>query len=337
MKAICLRAPKDIVIKEVQYPKRKQDEVLVKVKSVGICGSDVAAYKGVNPLVTYPRIVGHEIAGELLEIPEGEKNLKIGDRIIIEPYKYCGKCYPCSINRTNCCENLKVLGVHVDGGFTEYFSHDRKLVHKIPKNIPWEQSPMIEPLVIALHSLNRIKLKEGEYVVITGSGPIGILIAQATIYKGAIPILIDLVKERLHLATKLGVNYICNLKEKDPVDMVKDITKGRMAEAVIEASGSSLAIRSSIDYVSYTGRIAFVGWPKEETLMPTALFTKKELDIRGSRNGGSEFPEAIKLIAEGKINVKALITKTVTMEKLPEALIKQSEHPDKFMKITALI
>jgi len=337
MRAICLRAPKDIMIKEVQYPKRKQDEVLVKVKSVGICGSDVAAYKGVNPLVTYPRIVGHEIAGELLEIPKGEKNLKIGDRIIIEPYKHCGKCYPCSINRTNCCENLKVLGVHVDGGFTEYFSHDRKLVHKIPKSIPWEQLPMIEPLVIALHSLNRIKLKEDEYVVITGSGPIGILIAQATIYKGAMPILIDLVKERLHLATKLGVNYICNLKEKDPVDMVKDITKGRMAEAVIEASGSSAAIRSSIDYVSYAGRIAFVGWPKEETLMPTALFTKKELDIRGSRNGGSEFPEAIKLIAEGKINVKDLITKTVTMEKLPEALIQQSEHPDKFMKITAII
>ncbi len=127
MRAICLRAPKDIKIKEVQYPKRKQDEVLVKVKSVGICGSDVAAYKGVNPLVTYPRIIGHEIAGELLEIPEGEKNLKIGDRIIIEPYKYCGKCYPCSINRKNCCENLKVLGVHVDGGFTEYFSQEESV------------------------------------------------------------------------------------------------------------------------------------------------------------------------------------------------------------------
>jgi len=119
--------------------------------------------------------------------------------------------------------------------------------------------------------------------------------------------------------------------------MIKNITKGRMAETVIEDSGSSAAIRSSVDYVSYAGRIAFVGWPKEETLMPTALFTKKELDIRGSRTGGPEFPEAIKLIAEGKINVKALITKTVTMEKLPEALIQQSEHPNKFMKINAMI
>jgi len=119
--------------------------------------------------------------------------------------------------------------------------------------------------------------------------------------------------------------------------MIKNITKGRMAEAIIEASGSSSAIRSSIDYVSYAGRIAFVGWPKEETLMHTALFTKKELDIRGSRNGGLEFPESIKLIAEGKVNVKALITETVTIDKLPEALVQQSEHPDRFMKITAII
>ena len=196
---------------------------------------------------------------------------------------------------------------------------------------------MIEPLVIALHSLNRIKLKEDEHIVITVAGPIGILVAQAALYKGAVPILIDFVKERLKLASKLGVEHICDFKEKNPVDMIKNITKGRMAETVIEASGSSAAIRSSIDYVSYAGRIAFVGWPKEEILMPTALFTKKELDIRGSRTGGPEFPEAIKLIAEGKIKVKSLITKTVTMEKLPEALIQQSENPNKFMKINAVI
>jgi len=337
MKAIYLKAPKNIIIKEVQYPQRKQKEVLIKVKSVGICGSDVGAYKGINPLVTYPRVIGHEIAGELLEIPEGENDLKIGDRVIIEPYKYCGKCYPCSIGRTNCCENLEVLGVHIDGGFTEYFSYDRKLVHKIPENISWEQSPMIEPLVIALHSLNRIKLKEDEHIVITGAGPIGNLIAQASLYKGAIPILIDFIQERLNLATKLGINYICNLNKDNPIDIIKTITKGRMAEAVVEASGSSKAIRNSIDYVSYAGRVVFVGWPKEEILMPTALFTKKELDIRGSRTGGPEFPEAIKLIAESKIKVKPLITEIVTMLELPEALIQQSEYPDKFMKINAII
>jgi len=338
MKAICLKKPKDVSIKEVEYPHRKPNEVLIKVKAVGICGSDEAAYKGINPLVTYPRILGHEIVGELLEIPSEEKDLKVGDRVVVEPYIYCGHCYPCSINRTNCCENMKVLGVHVDGGFTEFLAHDRKLVHKIPETIPWEQAPMIEPLVIALHSVNRSRLKDGEHVIISGAGPIGILIAEATIIKGAIPILIDLVQERLDLATYLGIPYTYNLKKGNPLTFIKKTTNSRMAEAVIEASGSSKAIRDTIDFVSYAGRVVFVGWPKEEILMPTALFTKKELNIYGSRNGMSnEFYEAIEIISKNRINVKDLITKVVPIDQLPEAMIEKSAHPDRFMKITSVL
>lgn len=336
MKAIYLKKPEDIAIKEIEYPQRKPNEVLIKVKAVGICGSDEGAYKGINPLVIYPRILGHEIVGELLEIPSEEKVLKVGDRVVVEPYLYCGHCYPCSIGRTNCCENMKVLGVHIDGGFTELLAHNRNLVHKIPASIPWEQAPMIEPLVIALHSINRSRLKAGEHVVVTGAGAIGILIAQAAMIRGAIPILIDIVQERLELARHLGIRYICNLKEKSPINIIKEITNGRMAEVVIEASGASKAIRSTIDYVSYAGRIVFVGWPKEEILMPTALFTKKELDIYGSRNGGSEFSEAIELIAENRLHVKDLITRIVPMEQLPEAITEKSVHPDKFMKITSV-
>jgi L-gulonate 5-dehydrogenase len=338
MKAVYLKKPKDISIKEVEYPHRKPNEVLIKVKAVGICGSDEGAYKGINPLVTYPRILGHEIVGELFEIPSEEKDLKVGDRVVVEPYIYCGHCYPCSINRTNCCENMKVLGVHVDGGFTEFLAHDKKLVHKIPENIPWEQAPMIEPLVIALHSVNRSRLKDSEHVIISGAGPIGILIAQAAIIKGAIPILIDLVQERLDLAKHLGIPHTFNLKEGDPLVFIQKITNRRMAEVVIEASGASKAIRNAIDYVSYAGRIVFVGWPKEEISMPTALFSKKELDIYGSRNGvSSDFYEAIEIISKNRINVKDLITKVVSIDQLPEAMIEKSAHPDRFMKITSVL
>lgn len=112
MKAIHLKKPKEVSIKEVEYPQRKSNEVLIKVKAVGICGSDVGAYNGINPMVIYPRILGHEIVGELLEIPSVEKVLKVGDRVVVEPYLYCSHCYPCSIGRTNCCANMKVLGVH---------------------------------------------------------------------------------------------------------------------------------------------------------------------------------------------------------------------------------
>jgi L-gulonate 5-dehydrogenase len=337
MKAIYLKKPKDIVIKKVAYPHRKPNEVLIKVKAVGICGSDEGAYKGINPIVTYPRILGHEIVGELLEIPLEEEFFKVGDRVVVEPYIYCGHCYPCHIHRTNCCENMRTLGVLVDGGFTEFLAHHRKLIHKIPKSIPLEQAPMIEPLVIALHAINRSLLKDGEHLLVSGAGPIGILIAQAGRLKGAIPIMIDLVQERLDLARQLGIPHTFNLKEGDILPFIQEITNGRMAEVVIEASGASKAIRNAIDYISYAGRVVFVGWPKEEILMPTALFSKKELNIYGCRNGlSSDFDEAIEIIAKNKINVKDLITKVVSMDQLPEAIIQKSLHPDKFMKITSI-
>ena len=130
MKSICLKRPGDISLIDIPMQKREEDEVLIRVRSAGICGSDLGAYRGDNPLVTYPRIIGHEIAGEVVEVGADETEFRIGDRVILEPYVYCGKCYPCSIGHTNCCENLTVRGVHIDGGMAEYVSHPRHLLHK---------------------------------------------------------------------------------------------------------------------------------------------------------------------------------------------------------------
>jgi len=120
MKSVYMKKPWDISLLETKPPRPKEGQALIKVKSVGICGSDVGAYRGVNPLISYPRVIGHEIAGEIVEIPENNKGIKTGDHVIVDPYLYCGHCYPCSIGRTNCCTDLKVLGVHVDGGMAEY-------------------------------------------------------------------------------------------------------------------------------------------------------------------------------------------------------------------------
>ena len=333
MKSICLEKPGEISLMEIPAPKRQGDEVLIKVKSAGICGSDIGAYRGVNPLVSYPRIIGHEVAGEVVEVPANQTDFYVGDRVIIEPYIYCGKCYPCSIGHTNCCENLTVRGVHIDGGMAEYIVHPAHLLHKVPQNIPWHLVPMAEPLVISMQAVKQAEVKAGEHVVITGAGQIGLLAAQYALTLGAIPILIDPVDERLQLATRLGVKHTINPVAEDSLASIKAITCGRMAEAVIEASGDARAIRNAVDCVSYAGRISLVGWPKDEIKLPTGLFTKKELTIRGSRNSVGQFAESLRLIGEGRVNVEALITRTVSMQDAPEIIADIAAHPARYLKV----
>ena len=337
MKAVRLESPGHIAIEEIPPTQRAKDQVLIKVRSMGICGSDIGAYRGVNPLVTYPRIIGHEIAGQVIEVPDDEVALVPGDRVIIEPYVYCGHCYPCSIGHTNCCENLTVRGVHIEGGMAEYVSHPRHLLHKVPDSIPWHLVPMAEPLVISMHAVNQSQTKAGEHVVITGAGQIGLLAAQYALTLGAIPIIVDPVDERLALSRSLGVTHTINPVSADALAEIKAITRGRMAEVVIEASGAASAIRGAIDYVAYAGRISLVGWPKGDIALPTALFTKKELTIRGSRNSVGQFPESLRLIAEGKVNVEALLTKTVSLEETPATVADIAANPDKYLKVTCVL
>lgn len=337
MKAIHLQEAKRICVKDVQRAERKGSEILIKVRGLGICGSDIGAYLGVNPLVSYPRIIGHEVAGEIVEVGEAENNFAVGDHVVLEPYVYCGTCYPCKNQRTNCCENLTVLGVHIDGAMTEYFSHPRHLVHKIPRDASWKLMAMAEPLTISMHAIHRGRVKAGEHVVISGSGPIGLLAALYAISIGATPIVSDPVDERLRYAESLGVKHTINPAAENAVEKIKDITGGKMAEAVIEASGNAMAIRSSIDYASYSGRLVFVGWPKKEVELPTALFTKKELDVVGSRNSYREFPESIQLIASGKVNVEAVISKTIRFDQIPQTVEDIAARPGDYLKVVALL
>ena len=337
MKSVCLKQPGEISLVDIPRTERSEGEILIKVRSAGICGSDIGAYKGVNPLVSYPRIIGHEIAGEVVEVPDDEVGLMPGDRVILEPYVYCGHCYPCSIGHTNCCENLTVRGVHIEGGMAEFVSHPRHLLHKVPDSIPWNLVPMAEPLVISMHAVRQSETKAGEHVVIFGAGQIGLLAAQYALTLGAIPIIVDPVDERLALARSLGVTHTINPVSADAVAGILSITQGRMAEAVIECSGAAPAIRGAVDYVSYAGHIALVGWPKSDIPMPTGLFTKKELTIRGSRNSVGQFPESLGLIAAGKVNVEALLTKTVSMDETPAIVADIAEHPDKYLKVTCVL
>ncbi|WP_312515537.1 zinc-binding alcohol dehydrogenase family protein [Anaerospora sp.] len=338
MKVVNLNEPNSIYVQDAPAAVReKTNDVLIKVKALGICGSDIGAFKGTNPLVSYPRIIGHEIGGEVVEVGDNDRDIKVGDKVIVEPYIPCNNCYPCSLGRTNCCVDLKVLGVHIDGGMTEYFAHPLRLVSKVPADMEWKHVAMIEPLTIALHSIHRPKVKAGEHVLIIGAGPIGLLAAQVANVYGATPIVMDLVDERLDLAQSLGVKYTINITKEDAISKISAITNGRMAEVVIEASGAKAAIQGAIEYVSFAGRIALVGWPNAEIPLPTAMITKKELDIVGSRTSAGEFAEATELIYQKKINVDALISQVVTLEEVPSAVQQIAKHPDQFMKVVAVL
>ena len=337
MKAVVLYSPKRVEIKEVKTPVPKENEALIKVRSAGICGSDIGAYRGLNPLVSYPRVLGHEIAGEISEIGENAIGLKVGDHVILDPYKYCRQCYPCSIGRTNCCENLQVIGVHIDGGMQEYIAYPVNMLIKVPIAMSWDYVPLAEPLTIALHAVHRTRFKAGEHIAINGAGAVGLLIAMSSIAYGGIPILIDLVEERLDYAEQLGIVNTIDISKQDLIKRIFEITNGRMAEVVVEASGSNVAIRNTLDMVSYAGRIAFTGWPKKETSLPTDIITKKELDILGSRVSVGEFEEAIELIYSEKIKANAILSKVISLEQIPEIIQEQAEHPERYIKVNALM
>ncbi len=335
MKAVIIDSPNQVAFKEIQAPELETGKAIVKIKSMGICGSDIGAFRGTNVLVTYPRVIGHELAGEIVEVGENTLGLKIGDRVIVEPYLSCAHCYPCSIDRTNCCEDAKCIGVHVDGGMAELYSHPIHLLHKMPDAMTFEQAAMVEPLAIALQGLHRGAVKEGEHVAIIGAGAIGMLSALAAKAAGAEPILLDVVDERLDFAKNLGVVHTVNVATQDAVEKISEITNGRMAELVIEASGANQAVRATIDYVSNAGRIILTGWPKTEVPLPTFAITKKEIDIRGSRLS-KRFPQSIELVSTGKVDALGVVSKKIKMEEIPEHVIELSEHPERYLKIIAL-
>lgn len=334
MKAIRLEKPWLLSCVEREKPVPKAGEALIRVHVAGICGSDISAFRGTNGLVSYPRIIGHELAGTIESIePDNPQGFRVGDRVVVDPYLYCGTCYPCSIKRTNCCNDLHVLGVHVDGGMAEYYCHPADMLVKIPDNMDWIQAAMAEPLTISLHGIHRGGLKAGEFCAIYGAGAIGILAGMAAQAYGAHVIIIDLLQERLDIAKSVGIQYTICSKVENPEEAVKRITGGNMCQLVMECTGSNACIRGSLDLVCHAGRITFTGWPNKETSLPTNVITRKEIDIRGARTSAGEFEEALALISTGKVDVLKLLTKTVPISRVAETIVDIEKNPGNYMKV----
>jgi len=296
MKYIVCEKPGEFILKEKDAPVRKEGEALLKIKKVGICGTDLHAYGGNQAFFTYPRILGHELASEVLEIDTNERGIKAGDKVVVMPYVSCGKCIACRNGKTNCCTNIKVLGVHTDGGMQEQITVPANIL--LPaNNLSDNEMAIVEPLAIGAHAIRRAGIQKGETIAVVGCGPIGIGIMKLAQIAGAKVIAIDMNEQRLQYAKeKIGVDYAVKAGE-NAVEEVSKITNGDLCTAVFDASGNKFALEDCPNYMSHGGRFVLVGLSKGELTYKHPAIHAKEMTLMCSRNATTEdFEHVISVI-----------------------------------------
>lgn len=331
-----LEKPYEISMQALECQKPKPGHALIRMMYCGICGSDIGAYKGTNPTMRYPIMgMGHEGVGIVEEIEPGSE-IKVGDRVALEPYIPCGKCYICKEGGNNCTD-LHVSGVHCPCMMTEYYRHPVSLLHRIPDELTWERAVLTEPLTIALHGIQRAEVKAGDVCVITGAGPIGLLAALAAKAYGAVPVIMDVIESRLKFAGECGIENRFNNFEGGFEEYLCSLTCGRLADAMVECTGAPPILAKMHDYVRNSGRIALVGWPKDPLTVNTIRWMQKELSVRPSRNSHNNFPEALELIRTRAVPAERLLTKVIEFKDFEQTIKDMTEHPQNYMKVAVKI
>lgn len=308
MKSIVCEQPNVFNIAQAAYPVQKTGEAIVAIKRVGICGTDLHAYKGNQPFFQYPRILGHELAGIIESIDENPFGLKKGDQVSIIPYMECGECIACRRGKTNCCTHMKVLGVHIDGGMRERISVPYSHLLKT-EGLSLDQSAVIEPLSIGAHAVRRAEIQKDEFVLVIGAGPIGLGVMALAQHAGAKVIAMDINQERLEFCRHWAkVDYIMNALQS-PMEAIKEITGGDMPTIVFDATGNSKSMTNSFRYPANGGKLIFVGLVKSDIVFSDPDFHSKELTLMASRNATKEdFYHVIDALQNGKIDVDPYIT-----------------------------
>lgn len=308
IKAISIAKPGEISIVKKDMPILHDGEALLKVVYCGICGSDVATYKGDQPFSSYPRIPGHEFSARIVEIKDKNSKFKEGMLVTAVPYFSCEECYPCQNGKTNCCESIKVMGVHIDGAFTEYLTVPVKSLVD-GRNLSPEILAAVEPYSIGHHAIKRGEVKKGENVLIIGAGPIGIVAMISAKLRGAKVHIVDMLDERLQLAKSLGADTIINSKDEDLSKRVRELTDGRGMDTCVEAVGIPATFLSCIDQACFGGKLILIGNGKRETTFVHSVLLKKELTVYASRNSRMEdFMEVVDLFSNNKVDIQKLIT-----------------------------
>ncbi|KAB7706316.1 alcohol dehydrogenase catalytic domain-containing protein [Bacillus aerolatus] len=328
MKAIMIPEAYKIEVLDIPQPEIEQEnEVLVKIKRVGICGSDMHIYHGTNPLATYPRIVGHEVAGEVIKIGSNVNKVAVGDHVVIEPISYCGECYACKSGRPNVCKEVSVFGVHEDGGMKEFAVLSERQVHKVDPEIDWDEAVMAEPYTIGAQATWRGNVKEGNTVFIQGAGPIGICVLKMAKIHGATVIISDITNERLEFAKENGADYTINPNEVDLESKIYEITNDEGANIVIDAVGTPQTFELSVNVASAAGNVVTLGFNAKPSSIAQLPVTKKELTITGSRLQTNQFGKVVQLLNEKKLTHNGLITHKFPLSEVKEAFEFVEKNP----------
>lgn len=301
---------------DIQMPVSEIGRSIIKIKRIGICGTDLHAFEGNQPYFTYPRILGHELSGEL--VSTDAPGFEPGETVTFIPYFSCGKCVACKNGKPNCCVNINVCGVHIDGGMVQYLSvPSSSLLHG--QGLSYEELALAEPMAIGAHGIKRAGVKQSEYVLIMGAGPIGLATIEFALVAGAKVIAMDVNDNRLEFCRRqLNISNTVNPVKQDVVSELKKITSGDMPTVVIDATGNLKAINNGINYLAHGGRYVLIGLQKEELKFSHPEFHKRETTLMSSRNATREdFEHVINSIKMKLVDPKSYIT-----HKLPFRQVK---------------
>lgn len=334
MKAVQIVNPSEIQVVELEKPVVGAGEVLVKIKYVGFCGSDLNTYLGRNPMVKLPVIPGHEVGAVIEEIgTDVPAGFEIGINVTLNPYTNCGKCASCLNGRVNACEHNETLGVQRNGVMCEYAVLPWTKIIPAGKISP-RDCALIEPMSVGFHAVARGQVTDNEYVMVIGCGMIGVGAIVRAALRGATVIAVDLDDEKLSLAKRIGASYVINSKTENVHERMQELTGGLGADVVIEAVGSPATYIMAVDEVGFTGRVVCIGYAKSEVAFQTKYFVQKELDIRGSRNAlPADFRAVIHYLENGNCPIEELITLIAKPDTALEAMKEWERNPGKVFRI----
>lgn len=331
MKALVLEKPGQIAIQEVPEPVVTDQQILLKVRMVGFCGSDLNSFRGLNPLISFPRILGHEVCGTVVQAGI-DSGLAVGTDVAVSPYTSCGQCASCRRGRANACQFNQTLGVQRDGALTEFIAVPREKLY--PAQLTRKELCLVEPLTVGFHAVARGRVGAGDIVAVLGCGGVGLGAIAASSSRGATTICVDVDDEKLELARAAGGIHTINTRRQPLHDQLQEMTEGRGPDVVIEAIGTAATFRGAVEEVAFTGRVVYIGYAKEQVSYETRLFVQKELDILGSRNAVPEdFQAVIRMLEARRFPVDQAVSAVVRLEEAGEALRSWSESPSRFRKI----
>lgn len=318
MKALVCIRPGQFEYRDVSLRQPDPGHALLRIRRIGICGTDLHAFEGTQPFFSYPRILGHELSGDVCEWKGSAPHAISGSRATFIPYFNCGTCIACRNGRPNCCASLNVCGVHSDGGMVEYLQIP--LDKLIPSELSYDELALVEPLAIGAHGVRRAQVQPGEFVLIVGAGPIGLGTMEFARIAGGQVIALDINADRLAFCRdRLNVPYTVNAGVDDAMTVIRDITKGEMPTVVIDATGHHGAIERGFDYLSHTGRYVLVGLQRDKIAFSHPEFHKREATLMSSRNATREdFDHVLNAMREGWVSPTTYITHRVAFDDLAQ-------------------